>query len=243
MKCTGLLLMMLPLMLLSACGEQEDIVVYEVRPVARYDWPNLAAREAEHEGMVWDIPAGWVATEDLADTLVADYRFKGTTEDLPGRLTVSMIPGDGGGLAANINRWRSQFFIDVMRRERIPLRERISPALPFGPGTLHFVEMEGDYINRHAPTTMVTAIFTFLDQSGRPFQTWFFKLTGDQATVERARDDFSQVIVTFRRTGEPKPDLSELDQINRGPSPAPSPDRSTGDQPPPALRRPAGATP
>lgn len=243
MKRTVLLTLLLPAMLLTACGEGEDIVVYEMTPVARFAWPNTAWRESGAQGLVWDVPAGWVATEDIAEELVADYRFKGMSEDLPGRMTVSMIPGNGGGLDANLSRWRGQFFLDVMLRQRAPLREQVSPALPFGLGTLHFVEIEGDYINRHAPTMMLVAMFTFLDNQGQPLQTWFFKLTGDRETIQRAREDFIRVVMTFRREGDPRPDLDELQRPGTGGATGPATPRTTlpaTEEPPPLLRRPGG---
>ncbi|MEM1355284.1 MAG: hypothetical protein AAGH88_10420 [Planctomycetota bacterium] len=228
------LMILMPLTLLTACGERDDIVVYETTPVAGYDWPNTAKWDDSHEGRVWEVPAGWVATEDFSDLLIADYRFAGQTEDLPGRMTVSVVPGDGGGMQANISRWRDQFFFAVRLNER--LRDRLSRELLYDTGfqRLEIVRMQGDFMNRHAPTDMRVAVYTFNDAKGRPFQTWFFKLTGDRETVEKAWPQFIRVIFSFRNQGQ---EPIDIDALLAEPSVGEDPD------PPPLLRRPEGDRP
>lgn len=245
MTLLNLTLTTLMLTALSGCGEREDIVVIEVASAAHYDWPTPQAREDDHDGLVWDVPAGWVATDDVSEALIADYRFPGMTQDLPGRMTVSRIAGDGGGLDANLNRWREQFFFDIMLDQRLPQLERVSPVLPFAYGTLQIVELNGDYRAPTAPTAMIAAIFTFTDQQGRPFATWFFKLTGDRQTIARARETFSMTILSFRREGDEKIDLNALTPGDAAEPPvdpaAPTPGAS--ENTPPLLSQPEGESP
>ena len=151
------------------------------RPAAAYDWPQTEPREDTAEGLTWRVPAGWVATEDVPDALLADYRFPGTTQSLPGRLTVSRIPGDAGGLEANVGRWGQQFFIFTPQHPE--LAHRISPVLAHPLGSVQNVEMYGQYRGPTTPYAMAAAVVTLLDAEGRAAATWFFKMTGDEQTV------------------------------------------------------------
>ena len=102
--------------------------VYETTPVVGYAWPETEPGEGSAEGMVWEVPAGWIVTGDVPEALLADYRFEGSTPDLPGRLTVSMIPGDGGGVEANVARWADQLLVATPSDPSSIVT--VSPALP-----------------------------------------------------------------------------------------------------------------
>ena len=133
---TGLLM---PALLLAGCGEEPAVRSYESTRPAAYEWPTTEKREAEHDAdglpWVWEVPAGWVDAPEVPDQLVADYRFKGVTEALPGRLTISMIPGEAGGVMANVQRWRKQLF--VTDSSGIGPRDVVSRPMPGPAGDDH----------------------------------------------------------------------------------------------------------
>jgi len=57
----------------------------------------------------WTVPAGW-KEEKGGPARLASLRFGNGDPRL--ELTVVKLPGDGGGLAANVNRWRDQLGLD-----------------------------------------------------------------------------------------------------------------------------------
>lgn len=199
-------LVLLLMLVLPACGEREGVVMYEVASASPYVWPDTAAHDDAAEGLVWSVPAGWVASGDVSEGLIADYRLPGTTPDLPGRVTVSMIMGDAGGFDANAARWRDQFFFatpsDASRTVRV------SPMLPHLLGTMRTAEVHGQYQGAAVPTSMLTAVVTILDREGQAFATWFFKLTGDEATVRAAGRALGELAFSLRPEGMDAPDLS-----------------------------------
>jgi hypothetical protein len=71
------------------------------------------AAPAESEGVTWQAMPGWTE-EDAGQFLTAAY----TIPDL-GRLTVSKLAGEGGGLAANVNRWRGQVNLEPLPEAEI----------------------------------------------------------------------------------------------------------------------------
>jgi hypothetical protein len=64
---------------------------------------------AENGEVRWTLPAGW-KEEASGPARVASFKFGDRDPKL--ELTVIKLPGDGGGLAANLNRWRDQLGLD-----------------------------------------------------------------------------------------------------------------------------------
>jgi hypothetical protein len=82
-----------------------------------------------------DAPAAWTE-EKGGPARQASFKFGDRDPKL--ELTVVRLPGDGGGLAANVNRWREQLGLDrateaevaSMVRKAARLRSSISSAPP-----------------------------------------------------------------------------------------------------------------
>lgn len=67
---------------------------------------GLRIQEAE---VKWTVPEGW-KEEQGGPARVATLKFGDRDPKL--ELTISKLPGDGGGLSANVNRWREQLGLD-----------------------------------------------------------------------------------------------------------------------------------
>ncbi|MEM9414766.1 MAG: hypothetical protein AAGA29_04720 [Planctomycetota bacterium] len=196
-------------LLLASCEEREGVAVYEVEPAASYAWPEPEATEGAAEGFVWNVPAGFWPAPEVPEALHGDYRLPGTTQMLPGRLTLSAIPGEGGGLDANVRRWTDQY-VPIAPRDLSEL-VTVSPALPHPWGTVWIVHITGQYAGPTVPDTMLAAIVRIVDPAdptGPALVTWFLKLTGDRATVSDAADAMTEVIYSLRPEGTPRPELN-----------------------------------
>ncbi len=69
--------------------------------------PAATAGPISHEGQPnWQVPAGWQEVA-AGQFLVAKFNISGDG-GATAAVNVSSSPGDGGGLAANVNRWRGQ---------------------------------------------------------------------------------------------------------------------------------------
>ena len=130
----------------------------------------------------WSVPAGWQPGE-LAQFLVARFVIA-ASGDASAAVNVSQLNGDGGGLAANVNRWRKQLGLS-------PLADADIASLPM-------IDASG--------VKAVVADFTGTDaRSGKPArlvgvvlplngQTWFYKLMGDTNLVGTQKDTFIQFV-------------------------------------------------
>jgi hypothetical protein len=198
------------------CGEEPTVQRYEVTEPVGYDWPVTEQREAEVEvdGLtwVWEVPAGWMDAPEVPDQLLADYRFRGSTESLPGRLTVSKIDGDAGGINANVMRWLGQLYVTTPRGPGPEDKVEDPLKIPFGFVT--YVELHGQYQGEHNPTHLFAAIVQIPDDTDGIYQTWFFKMVGDEATVDaRAnRLGLAKMVFSLRPKGSAAIDLSSIDE-------------------------------
>ncbi|MEO0475196.1 MAG: hypothetical protein AAF085_04375 [Planctomycetota bacterium] len=230
-----LLTILIAPLLMIGCGDGPTIRQYETTEPVGFDWPTTELREAEVEvddlAWVWEVPAGWIDAPEVPDQLIADYRFPGSDDSLPGRMTVSKIDGDAGGVDANVMRWLQQLYVTTARQ--LGPKDKISEPMSLGGiGIATFVELHGQYQGEHTPTRISAAILQIPSEGGGVFQTWFFKLAGDDATIEANRMGMAQMLLTFRPKGSPRPELPGLDEVGfEDVSGLPAPDESSEEEP------------
>jgi hypothetical protein len=97
-----------------------------------------------------------------------------------------MSSGEGGGLAANVNRWRGQLGLAPIA-EADKLQETLTPV-DTPSGKAMFVDMTGTDARTGKQARLVGAI---VPQSG---QTWFYKLMGDEQIVGREKNAFQKFV-------------------------------------------------
>ena len=131
------------------------------------------------DGFTWEIPAGWLPEPRRP--------MRTVTFKLPGEDTecyVVVLGGDGGGLAANINRWCDQMGRPHLDADDMAALTRI-PMLG-GEGTV--VSIEGSYEGMSGESveaaTMLGAVCLL------PGRSVFVKLIGPTASVEPQREAF-----------------------------------------------------
>lgn len=88
----------------AACGDKQEVTVQ--KSGKRHMGQQSA--EVSRGGISWTTPAGWVEQTAgqmrLATYMVADKENQANTAEA----MVVLLGGDGGGLVANVNRWRGQ---------------------------------------------------------------------------------------------------------------------------------------
>ena len=115
----------------------------------------------------WKVPGGW-QEQPAGPMQSAKFTVPGNAE-----VSVSVFPGDVGGVPANVNRWRGQ--LGLPPADAAELLKIITP-LDLGGVSATLVDMT------NKPRRMVGVIVP------RGGQTWFFKLLGDEAAVAGAKD-------------------------------------------------------
>jgi hypothetical protein len=131
---------------------------------------------------IWTIPAGW-QEGPLAQFLVAKYVIAGA-DGAAAAVNVSSLTGDGGGLLANVNRWRAQLGLAPVAEADLANL----PTIDASGGKATLIEFSGTDGRTGKPAKLVGVV---LPLGG---QTWFYKLMGDESVVARQKDALIQFV-------------------------------------------------
>ena len=130
-----------------------------------------------HEGQPnWTVPSDWKEVSG-GQFLVAKFLIN----DGAAAINVSSSPGDGGGLAANVSRWRGQLGL-------APVVEVLTTPVQISAGKAVRVDIDGTNAQTGKPAKLIGIVVT---QSDR---TWFYKLMGDPAVVQSQQNAFIQFV-------------------------------------------------
>jgi hypothetical protein len=163
------------------------------------DSPDEDMNAPRENPLVWQTPAGWTQRAPTEMRLV-NLSFGPKDE---GECTVTAIPGGGGGLLANINRWRGQ----MGQPELTDADVQKLPTKMFLGGAVPFVSVDGDFKGMGAAQDAKTGYRLCGLVLASEQLTLFVKMTGPQAVVEQnmpAFDAFCQS-VQFRSKAEKIP--------------------------------------
>lgn len=150
--------------------------------------PAMAAPAGGADGKpAWTVPTGWQEVPG-GQFLVAKFVVTGEG-NTRAEINVSMSSGDGGGLVANVNRWRGQLGLNQLSSEEINQSVR---KLQSAGAEISFVDMTGTDMRSNGPAQVIGAI---VPQAG---QTWFYKLMGEPKLVESQRGPFTTFVQSVR---------------------------------------------
>ena len=107
----------------------------------------------------------------------------------PTAVNVSKSPGDGGGLLANVNRWRSQLGLGPVAEADLPSQVQ-SLDLPGGKASL--ADISGQDAETGQKARLLAAVVS------RPGGTWFYKLMGDAPVVQQEKDAFLKFVQSVK---------------------------------------------
>ena len=134
----------------------------------------------------WDVPANW--TETTPGPMVTKSFSVASSAGQKAVVSISVLGGEGGGTLANVNRWRHQLNLPDVTPDALP---KAAESLDVLGGTATLVDFTGtDAAGR--PSRMLAVSVT------RGGQTWFYKLTGDDAVVTREKEAFTKFVQTVR---------------------------------------------
>ena len=144
----------------------------------------------------WDLPAGWrYASYDhpiRQATILAGDDPVNMLE-----IAVTSLPGDGGGLLANINRWRWQIGLEPVSESNLNDHVQILPDTVF---TIYLVDLTAEQIrlNDHGnePGRLLAAVVSTGES------TWFVKAVSSIDIIAAHRDAFIEFVRSFRYHGE-----------------------------------------
>ena len=135
----------------------------------------------------WDVPSGWKEVPG-GQFLVAKFLVTGAA-DAQANINVSMSPGDGGGMLANLNRWRTQLGLGPVADA--DLAKEIQ-ALDLPGGKASVAEIAGKDPKNAQDARLLAVI---VPRSG---ETWFYKLMGNAQLVQQEKDGFLKFVQSVK---------------------------------------------
>ena len=131
---------------------------------------------------IWTIPPDW-KSQPPSEFLLAEFSIQ--TNGVTAEVNVAELNGDGGGLQANVNRWRGQLGLPQISETDLPA---LSTSIDSANGKIQIVDFTGTDSKTGKPARLVGAI---VPQNG---ETWFYKLMGDPQIVAAQKNRFIQFI-------------------------------------------------
>jgi hypothetical protein len=126
----------------------------------------------------WKTPDGWSEQQPASRMLLASYSVHGKTGG-KAEVTVSMLSGEGGGLLANVNRWRGQLGLSPITENEIP---QMTSKIDLGAIKMTEVNLTAQDGSRAMHALIVP----------RDENTWFYKMTGDPAALADQKKSFME---------------------------------------------------
>ena len=134
----------------------------------------------------WVKPEGWIE-QPLSEMRLGSFKVDGSNAT-SADVSVTAFPGDAGGLAPNVNRWRGQLQLPPLEEDQ--LRQTIQRTEVEGVQT-YLVDIQTSE-NAPKPSRILGAILE------TPDRTWFVKMTGNPELIENQRQKFLDFVKSFR---------------------------------------------
>jgi hypothetical protein len=179
----------------------------------RFAPPSMGASGAPHGDMSGasagalslanDLPAGW---KEVPPTPLRTANFV-----VPGHdgleCYVTVLPGGGGGVAANLNRWRKQMGLAAMSDADVAALPRVKVLGVDAP----FVEMDGTFTGAGgaAPLPGYTMAAAAMERAGTAY---FVKLIGPSADVKSQLGGFRALCASLRDAAPSASAAAESDE-------------------------------
>jgi len=133
----------------------------------------------------WTVPDHW--QEQPPSTMVlAKYLISGD-DNTSSQLSISVFPGDVGGVLANVNRWRGQVGLPPIAPDQLD-----SSIEPLDLGQASPGAILVDVVSPQSGKRLIGAIIP------RGGQTWFYKMMGDDAVTAREKEMLIKFIQSAR---------------------------------------------
>jgi hypothetical protein len=145
-------------------------------------------------GMAYTVPPGW---SELPKSQFREANFR-VAGDPNSECYLTTLGGEGGGLAANVNRWRTQMSLAPMSPEelaRLPQVDWLGGRATSVDFTGTWTGMSGD----HSAEGWRLVGYLLVE----PSQSRFLKMTGPGDVLERELPNFRDLAASFREGGAP----------------------------------------
>ena len=105
------------IVILQSCGQDTHIRTYRIAKTKTPDSaPHVEVPETNSAGFSWKKPESWIPSSGSSMRLAS---FDIPYSEGSGDLSVIQLGGTGGGIEANVNRWRRQLNLELQSLSKI----------------------------------------------------------------------------------------------------------------------------
>ncbi|MBI1380323.1 MAG: hypothetical protein GC161_04465 [Planctomycetaceae bacterium] len=163
--------------------------------------PVPGSATAPADAFQFTLPPGWVDLKPTSMRLVN----VGLADDASVECSLTLLGGDGGGLAANVDRWRAQVGLGPLAAGE---HEDLPAATLLGKPAVRF-DATGTYTGMGGPAREDFRMIGLL--SVAPEGSGFLKFTGPADVLERESANFDAFAASLRTASAPAPRAPQAD--------------------------------
>jgi len=134
----------------------------------------------------WAKPESW-SEQPLSEMRLGSFKIDGANA-ASADVSVTAFPGDAGGLAPNINRWRGQLQLPPLEEDKL---QQIVQRIEVEGVQTYLIDIQTPE-NAPKPSCILGAVLE------APDRTWFVKMTGNPELIESQRQKFLDFVKSFR---------------------------------------------
>ena len=137
----------------------------------------------------WSVPKDWQQGKQ-SPMRRGSFVAKGA-DGQTADIAVTVFPGDVGGMAANVNRWRSQIGLGPIHPDQV---DALATKLDVNGLAATVVDFANEMAppDKNHPQRMLVATIPYKGNS------WFIKMTGDAPLVEAQKETFLQFVKSVK---------------------------------------------
>ena len=176
-------ILFLILIILLSCNDTKYIRKYSLPKIKDVQFSENNKVNTQSQEFTWEVPSKWIAGVK-SSLRIASYKVP--YSDGFGDLSISHFQGDGGGLVANINRWRAQIGLESkgisdIKKDAEKRKNRLGEYQIFE--IINNNSKEKAFLSAIIPSNIGTV---------------FVKLTISEGGIDEVKDDFIYFCDSFK---------------------------------------------
>ncbi|RPG03784.1 MAG: hypothetical protein CBE06_000255 [Pelagibacteraceae bacterium TMED246] len=171
-----------------SCNHENPVTVYKVKKT-----DSLIAKQNNKEnrsGLDWIVPNNWIEKK-ATDFRLASYDIRSSNGELID-LSITVFPGDAGGVEQNVNRWRRQINLSPLELNQL-MNESSTQSSMLGEFYIF------DLYNKNNNQAMIATIMPYYENSNSILETIFVKMVGSIDTLSELKYEFELFCKSIHR--------------------------------------------
>ena len=164
------------------CKSNSNITVYKIKKYTAPNKEEIISQKNNAALLNWVAPNSWIE-KPPTDFRIASYNIISEVHQEVIDVSITMFPGDAGGIEQNINRWRRQLNLSPQTIDKI-INNAKKQSNMLGDYFIYYLK------NKNTKKSIVGAIIPYSEQSSSISQTIFIKMNGSDIVLKELEYEF-----------------------------------------------------